>query len=84
MTYPSLSSASSERCADYDLVAGRCQLLADHHEPHAADIGGTYLTWRLGEAERWPMQPPPPWLLELPWAAGLKPAVRQTRRTSLV
>jgi hypothetical protein len=75
-----------ERCADYDVGTGRCQLLADHGGAHAADVGGgRCLTWDSDEMyQQWRIYPAPPWLIALSWAPGFQPAVHEAGRPSLV
>jgi hypothetical protein len=80
MTDSSLFEVGAERCEDYDFSGGRCQLRFNHEGQHAADIGGTCLTWSPGEVHHWRMYPAPTWLIALPWAPGYQPAVRDAAR----
>ena len=70
-----LSSAAATRCAEYDIIAGRCQLLDGHGGVHIADTGDAYLTWLLGEKRQWRRHPPPLWLVDLAWAPGFQPTI---------
>jgi hypothetical protein len=84
MTDPSQPPESVERCPDYDVANGRCQLVAEHPGQHATDVGDACMTWLLGEAQYWRWYPAPHWIIELPWASGFQPAVHERRQSSLV
>ncbi len=61
-------TATLHRCDDVDVDAGRCQLQNDHHGVHAADDVTAWVTWQYGVVCRWPINPPPFWMLQLPWS----------------
>jgi hypothetical protein len=67
-------SKTARRCDDHDLDGGRCQLISIHDgRPHAAYLGDAFVTWQLEQLHRWRTHPPPPWIIDLPWAPGLLP-----------
>jgi len=70
-----LSSEATIRCAEYDIVAGRCQLLDEHGGVDIADVGDAYVTWLLREKRQWRRYPPPLSLVDLAWVPGFQPTI---------
>jgi hypothetical protein len=58
---------SADPCPSVDVTGGHCQLVMGHKGPHAAELSGAFVTWRLGVVHRWRKNPPPPWIVALPW-----------------
>ena len=84
MTSPFESAAPVERCTAYDRVSGRCQLLAEHHGPHATEVMGACMTWHGSQAQYWGLYPAPDWLIELPWVPGFQPPVHEAKRSAFI
>ena len=64
-------SAEPRRCSIRDPTFGLCHLLADHDGPHAVYLGGEQcITWMGADKSKWRVHPPPPWLVDRPWAPG--------------
>ena len=60
----------ARRCAAYRGDEGRCQLTSEHAGAHALYMGdGRCVSWLAGQTRYWRL-PPPPWIIELPWAPG--------------
>lgn len=58
-----------DRCTAFR-VDGRCQLSGAHDGIHALYIGdGKCVSWSDDQSRYWRL-PPPPWIIDLPWAAG--------------
>jgi hypothetical protein len=64
-----------DRCASYDLDAGRCQLVVGHGGPHATKAHDAFLTLALNQISRWSQRQPALWLFDLSWAPGHQPQV---------
>jgi len=72
LTMAGQAGGVTDRCADSDSEAGRCQLEASHSGLHAAADDHAYLTWQYGDLVRWPKSAAATWLAELPWVVAMR------------
>jgi hypothetical protein len=56
----------------------QCQVVPDHPGVHAIGFPAGYLTWGAASERRWRFNPPPAWLIALPWARGFQPEIRHS------
>jgi hypothetical protein len=70
-----------QRCAGFEVDAGRCQLLERHANRHAAQVSDAVMTWDDNEVHLWPREHDlTRWLVNLAWAPGFP---RTERRAQL-
>jgi len=66
----------THRCAAFLGDEGRCQLSSGHTGPHALYLGeDRCVSWSADHTRYWRL-PPPPWIVDLPWAPGCQLPVR--------